>query len=172
MMGPFLTALRGGLKASLVGFALVIVPAVFVTGLLVARFGPQGAAALSWPTLSLVEIAEVPGFTGFRLDPIFLSVWTLFIFAAVSFHLYLVGLALQRVFRLQTMDWTLLAVGIVVAGACLVPVNPLELLPMVDQAMPWLVPVFSLAIPALLVTVDAIRGQSKSGEPDPGRAGG
>lgn len=175
MMGAFLTTLRGGLKASCVGVALVVVPAMFVTALLVVRFGPQGSAALAWPTLSLVEVAEVPGFTGFRLDPIFLSVWTLFVFASVSFHLYLTGLALQRVFRLRSVDWTLLGTAVVVTGVCLVPVNPLDLLSMVDQTMRWMVPVFTLAIPIVLITVDAIRGsiqgQRPSGEPDPGRAG-
>src|SRR5690606_17498257 len=89
MTGPFLATYRGGLKPSIAGAVLVNVLASAVTRLVILRFGARDVGRHSGPTLALVTVVEVAGFTGFRLDPLSLSLGCVFVFAAVTFRLYL-----------------------------------------------------------------------------------
>lgn len=165
MVGPLLATYRGGLKASLAGAALVNVLGTIVVLLLVMRFGARDVANHSWPTLSLVAVVELPGFTGFRLDPLFLSLWCVFVFAAVTFRLYLAAVAAQRLLRLTRIQGPVLASAAVLAGLCAVDVNPLDLLDWTGPLIRWITPVFTLFIPLLLLAVGAARGLGRSSTP-------
>lgn len=173
MTGPFLATYRGGLKASIAGAVLVNVLATAVTLLLIMRFGARDVANHSWPTLSLVTVVELPGFTGFRLDPLFLSLWCVFVFASVTFRLYLTAFAAQRLLRLSQIRGPVLAAAAVVASLCAVDVNPLDLLAWVGPLIRWITPVFTLFIPLLLLAVGALRGLGRSpASPAPAKTGG
>lgn len=157
MMGPLTTKIKGGLKATFVGIGFVVVPALFLIILLIIRFGVEGVSNLTWATLSLIETADIPGFTGFRLDPVFLGIWTLLVFCAISFHLYLTGAVFKRMLRLKDGNWPISLAAMFLLISCMININPVEIHQFLEDYLRWITPVVTFIIPTFLLALGSIK---------------
>lgn len=84
MVLPHLRRRERALRAALVGIAFVALPASAANVVMLSMMGPREIAGLMYPTLLAFQLVELPGFTGFRLDPVFLMEWIAMAFSTVS----------------------------------------------------------------------------------------
>lgn len=158
MIGPLLTRFRGALSAGMIGIGFVALPAVALMILLVARFGHETVSEIIWATLILVEQIQVPGFTGFRLDPVFVALWSLLVFGSVALTQYMACSALRRLFRWGDNIWpvviTTTLLGLVFVG----PLDLPELEPWFFRLNPIVVPISTVGLPLLILIVAYFRG--------------
>lgn len=157
MIGPLLTRFRGSLSAAFIGLALIALPAVGLTAALIASFGAIDVVEHTWPTLALLELIKVPGFTGFRVDPIFVALWTLTVFASLSLSHYLASAALLRLLRLKSNRGPVFATAATIGLLAVLPVGLPLLLPWIETARLILVPLATLGLPLLLAALGALR---------------
>lgn len=158
MLGPLLTRFRGALAAGLTGVGIVGVTAVTLVTLLIMAFGPDIVAEIVWGALVFVEQIQLPGFSGFRLDPLFIALWSLCIFGTVTMCQYLASFAIRRLFGWGDNIWPIAITSTILAVFLVIPLD----LPQFDYwyfvLSPILMPIMTLAIPLLIVVVAYVRG--------------
>lgn len=158
MVGPFLTSFQGAMRSALFGVLIIAITAMMLIVLLVTRFGHVDAGDIVWATMVLVESIEIPGFTGFRLDPIFLTVWSLLIFGTVAVLQYCAISALRRLFGLHDNLLPALGTGLAIAGISMLPIPPPDLLHLVEVYSQFVVPFIVLGFPSILLVTARLRG--------------
>ncbi len=169
MLSPLFTDLKGALRSALGGVAWIILPGAFLNVLLVGHFGPLDMAEMTWSTMTFARTVETPGFTGLRLDPIFLTSWSLMIFGTVSILQYAAVSALRRLFRAEDNLWLVVATGASLAAVAFVPISPPDLVRWVEGASEWTTPAIIVVFPALLLIVGRMRAQKTSAVKGGGR---
>lgn len=157
VVGPYMTRWKGAMKSAMLGVAFLAVPAVILMVTLVTRFGPSNIVAEMYPPLHLFELVEIPGFTGFRLDPLFLTVWIGISFTSVAFFQYAAASSIRRLLRWSNNRWPVWGTGAVLIALGAVPVSSLDIVRWNSMVMPITVGVFSLGASLLLWSVAEIR---------------
>lgn len=158
MLGPLLTRFRGALAAGFTGIGIVAMTAVSLMALLIMRLGHEIVAEIVWGPLVFVEQIQLPGFSGFRLDPLFIALWSLCIFGTVAMCQYLASFAIRRLFRWGDNIWPVAITTSLLAIFLIIPAD----LPQFDYwyfvLSPILMPIMTLGIPLLIVSVAYVRG--------------
>ncbi len=162
ILGPFLTGFRRALSSAMIGVILVAIPAVAVMVIVVAQFGTLDVVQHVFPTLALVELIRFPGFSGFRVDPIFLSVWLLVAFTSIALSHYAAASVSAGLFGLNNDKLPIYAIAGALAMWSLWPVALPDLLNYGLRVRIVAIPVAELFLPALLLTVSLIRERSLS----------
>lgn len=160
MVGPYLTRFRGAVRSAMLGVALIAGPAVVLVTLLLARLGPGEVAAQLYPPLIFIELLEVPGFTGFHLNTLFLAVWIVTAFTSVALLQYAAAASVRRLLRLPDNRWPVLASCFVLIVLSNLPVSEIYLLKWAQSVRPYSVGITALGIPTVLWVLVMLRGVS------------
>lgn len=158
MVGPLLTRFRGALAAGLRGVGIVAVTAITLMILLIMNFGPHIVTEMIWGPLVFVEQIQLPGFSGFRLDPVFIALWSLFVFGTVTMCQYLASYAIRRLFGWGDNVWPIAITTTILAIFLVIPINLTTFDYWYFFLSPILMPVMTLAIPLLIIAVAYVRG--------------
>ena len=166
MVGPYLSRWRGAVRAAMTGISFLAVPALILMVTLISRFGPRNVSTEMYPPLSLFELVQIPGFTGFRLDPVFLTVWIGISFSSVALFHYAAASAVGRLLGVSDLRGPVWATAGVLLGLGALPVSALDIVRWSIVVMPLAVGVFSLGASVLLWVLAEVRSRR------PGRGGG
>lgn len=158
MVHPHLLSRKKLLASAFTGLLMAGIPFYLILIILIGTFGEVGLSNFLLPVLSLVEAIELPGFTGFRVDPIFMVLWSLLVFAGVSTCQYLAISALRRLFGREGGLWPSLLTFAVLVVWLLVPKSLTDLRNWAETLIPVVVPVATLGIPFVLWLVAVARG--------------
>lgn len=166
--GAFFTRFQGVLRAAFTGLACVAVSAVILTIVLIGSFGADNVRKHVLPTLTLVETIDVPGFTGFHLDPVFTVLWSIAIFTNAALSHYAAAAAVRGLLPFSSLAWPTYLVGAAAFGLALIPTGFQQLL---DWNLRWrliAVPIGTLGIPLVLYIASRIhRRREKAGRSVP-----
>lgn len=163
MVMPHLRPTKRAGRAALAGVAFVALPAIALTAVILAVLGPEEVAAQTYPTLLLFEMIEVPGFMGFRLDPLFLVVWLAMAFSTVALLQYAAASATGRLLGLASNRWLAVGFGAVLAMLGAWPVKQMDLILWSQERIPWAVTVTALGLPLVLFVLDHLRRPPATG---------
>lgn len=155
--GPYLTGFRGAVRAAMLGVSFVAIPAIALKVLLVARLGPAEVATQLYPPLIFIELLEIPGFTGFHLNALFLAVWIVVVFTSVSLMYYASAHTLRGVVGRDDNTWPVLAAGLFLIVVSNLPVTELDLMHWSFRVQPYTVGVAALGVPFILFLLVYIR---------------
>lgn len=150
MVGAHLTRFRGAVRAAMLGVAFVAVPGILMVTLLSARLGFREVAAQLYPPLVLIELLEIPGFTGFHINALFLAVWLVIAFLSVALLQYAAASVVARLLRLQDIVWPVLATTAVLLIGGNLPISEIYLLEWAETVRPYSVGVTALLVPIIL----------------------
>lgn len=164
MVGPYMSRWKGAFRAAMTGISFLAVPAVILKVTLISRFGPRNVMTEMYPPLSLFELVQIPGFTGFRLDPLFLTVWIGISFSSVALFHYAAASAVRRLLGLSDNRGPVLGTGAVLLALGAMPVSSLDIVRWSVEIMPVTVGVFSLGASVLLWALAEMR--RRRGRPD------
>mgnify|MGYP001222643789 CR=1 FL=1 len=151
---PWLAAGTVGLIYSMVVFSAV------------ATFGTVEVQRITWPTIELVKVTQIPGRVLERLESAFLAVWVTAVFTTVGPGLFAAAKALQALLGLEehrALAPMALPVLYVVA---LLPPN-FAAVAQVLTVLGWASLVLEIAVPLLLWAVAAVRGWRHRPAPAP-----
>lgn len=157
MIGPMLTRFRGSLSAGLTGLAFIAIPAVGSIALLTASFGYKTVSEIIWALLFLVEQIQVPGFSGLRLDPLFVALWSLLVFGSIALSQYLASAALRRLFRWGDNIWPIAITSGILGTSLVIPLDLPELERGYFILKPILMPIATIGLPLLILIVAYFR---------------
>ncbi|HEY8552617.1 MAG TPA: endospore germination permease [Thermaerobacter sp.] len=152
---PWLVAATVGLIYSMVVFSAV------------ATFGTVEVQRITWPTIELVKVTQIPGRVLERLESAFLAVWVTAVFTTVAPGLFAAAKALQALLGLKehrVLAPVALPVLYVVA---LLPPN-FAAVARVLTGLGWASLVLEIAVPVLLWAVATIRGWGRRRAPGRG----
>lgn len=161
IVGAYFTRFQGVRRAAFAGLACVAGSAAFLTVVLIGCFGAENVSKHVLPTLSLVETIDVPGFTGFHLDPVFTVLWSIAIFTSAALSHYAAAAALRDVLPFSSLSWPTYLAGAAAFALALIPTGFQQLL---DWNLHWriaAVPVGTLGIPLILYVANRIRGANR-----------
>lgn len=150
MVGPYLTKFHGTVRSAMVGVSFVAVPAVMMVTVLLARLGPGEVAAQLYPPLMLIELLEIPGFTGFHLGTLFLAMWIVITFSSVALFQYAASASLRRLFRFSDNRWSAFGTGLVLIVLSNLPLSEIFLLKWGESVRPYTVGTTALGVPVIL----------------------
>ncbi len=141
------------LVAGLVGliYSMVVFSAV-------GTFGVVEAQRITWPTIELVKVTQIPGRVFERLESAFLAVWVTAVFTTVGPALFAAAKALQALFELdehRVLAPMALPLMYVVA---LLPAN-FAAVGQLMTVLGWVSLGLEVAVPLLLWAVAAIKGR-------------
>jgi len=163
MVLPHVQSLERARSAVLVGVGFVFVPALALMTVTLTVLGPAETAARIYPTLLLFELVEVPGFTGFRIDPIFLVLWLATSFSTVALLQYAAATAVRRLLGLGSIRWPVVLIGLALTVLGAWPVGQLDLLHAGRAWLPWAVSGAAFGVPSVLMVMAMLRRPAREG---------
>ena len=167
MVGPHLLRFDGAMKSAMIAMAYLSTTAVLLLVVLIARFGGFDVSEHVFPTLSLVETIDVPGFSGLRLDPVFNVLWFLAIFCSAALSHYAAASALYRLVPFRNSYRPVYVIALAAVALTMVPTGFQQLLEWNLRWRIYTVPAASLGIPLILYAASRLarpgRGSGKEG---------
>lgn len=147
--------------------AAIVLPGILYTLIVfsgIAVFGVEELSLLTWPTLELVKVTEVPGLILERMESAFLGVWVAAVFTSTGNLYYATSLLIRQILGLKghrTVAFLLLPLFYWLS---LLPQN-IHLLFEYQNYVTYLGGILSMIVPALLLLIAFLRKKGQRSNP-------
>lgn len=119
---PFLTNAHQAVKPAILGISTVNLFAFFQTISAIGILGINNTQEMLWPSVSILELIEIPGFPAERFELFLTLPWLIAIFTTLSLALYLLSYGIVQIFNLENKKATIyLAAIITLFASSLIP---------------------------------------------------